>query len=149
TRVRWLPVEYASHSPQVDQVQADLAGALAGISPRAGRVPFYSAVTGGVTDTAALDAGYWFANVRQPVRFAEVVRSLSDSDHTVFIEISPHPVLVPAISQTLEAAGTQAVVAGSLRRDQGGLERLLGSAAEVFVRGTPVDWTAVFGGGRP
>ena len=41
TRVRWLPVDYASHSPQIDQVQAELAEALAGISPAAGRVPFY------------------------------------------------------------------------------------------------------------
>ena len=39
-----------------------------------------------------------------------------------------------------------AVVAGSLRRDEGGLDRLLASAAEVFVRGVPVDWAAVFGG---
>ena len=34
TRVRWLPVDYASHSPQIDQVRAELAEALAGVSPR-------------------------------------------------------------------------------------------------------------------
>ena len=57
TRVRWLPVDYASHSPQIDQVRAELAEALAGVAPVAGQVPFYSAVTGGLADTAGLDAG--------------------------------------------------------------------------------------------
>jgi acyl transferase domain-containing protein len=58
----------------------------------------------------------------------------------VFVEVSPHPVLVPAIEQTLD----DAVIAGTLRRDEGGRDRLLASAAEVFVRGVPVDWAAVF-----
>ena len=148
------------------------------MSPQAGRVPFYSAVTGGLADTAGLDAAYWFANVREPVRFADVIGALAGAGHTVFIEISPHPVLVAAISGTLEeasagAAGdfsspartaggfensgqistvnsgqTSTVVAGSLRRDEGGLDRLLASAADVFTQGVPVDWTAVFGGPR-
>ena len=108
TRVRWLPVDYASHSPQIDQVQAELEEALAGVAPAAGRVPFYSAVTGGLADTAGLDAAYWFANVREPVRFADVIGALAEAGHTVFVEVSPHPVLVAAISQTLEeAAGSR------------------------------------------
>ena len=47
---------------------------------------------------------YWFANVREPVRFAEVIGALAAAGHTVFIEVSPHPVLVAAMSQTLEEA---------------------------------------------
>nr|AXL05572.1 beta-ketoacyl synthase [uncultured bacterium] len=33
------------------------------------------------------------------------------------------------------------IVAGSLRRDDGGLRRFLTSVAELFVRGVPVDWS--------
>jgi polyketide synthase 12 len=56
-------------------------------------------------------------------------------------------VLVTAVEQTLDAAGQRdAVAAGTLRRDDGGPGRLLASAAEVFVRGVPVDWAAVFTG---
>jgi mycoketide-CoA synthase len=139
-------VDYASHSPQIDRVRTDLEQALAGVSPQPGRVPFYSAVTGGLVDTAGLDGAYWFANVREPVRFAEVIGALAGSGHTVFVEVSPHPVLVAAISGTVEEAGAGAVVAGSLRRDEGGLDRMLASAAEVFNRGVAVDWPAVFGG---
>ncbi|MFD8726296.1 type I polyketide synthase, partial [Streptomyces sp. NPDC059629] len=44
-------------------------------------------------------------------------------------------------------ADTDAVVSGSLRRDEGGLPRLLTSMAELFVRGVPVDWTGVLPAG--
>ena len=147
-RVRWLPVSYASHGPAVDQVAGGLARDLAGITPGAGRVPFWSAVTGDVADGAGLDGAYWVANLRERVRFEQVVRGLAGSGHGVFIEVSPHPVLVGAIEQTLEQApGTaDAVVAGTLRRDDGGPARLLASAAELFVRGVGVDWAGVFAG---
>jgi acyl transferase domain-containing protein len=56
-------------------------------------------------------------------------------------------VLTAAITETLEDAGLPApVVAGTLRRDDGGPARLLASLAEVFVRGVAVDWAAVLGG---
>ena len=47
------------------------------------------------------------------------------------------------MEQTL--AGDE-VVAGTLRRGDGGAGRLLASAAEVFVRGVPVDWAEAFAG---
>ena len=102
---RWIMPRIRRRSTRC---QAELAEALAGVSPVAGRVPFYSAVTGGLADTAGLDAAYWFANVREPVRFADVIGALAGAGHTVFIEISPHPVLVTAISQTLEEASAGA-----------------------------------------
>ncbi|MFC7987661.1 type I polyketide synthase, partial [Streptomyces sp. NPDC057336] len=44
-------------------------------------------------------------------------------------------------------SGTDTTVTGSLRRDDGGLRRLLASMAELFVRGVPVDWTGVLPAG--
>jgi acyl transferase domain-containing protein/short-subunit dehydrogenase/acyl carrier protein len=146
-RARWLPVSYASHGPDVDAVAGDLARDLAGIAPVAGAVPFWSAVTGEMADGAGLDGAYWVTNLREQVRFERVIRGLAGSGHGVFVEISPHPVLVTAIEQTLAGAGRgEGVVAGTLRRDDGGPDRLLASAAEAFVRGVNVDWTAVFAG---
>ncbi|WP_234324821.1 acyltransferase domain-containing protein, partial [Streptomyces albus] len=45
-RARRIAVDYASHSPAMDALRDDLATALRGISPRAGRVPVLSTVTG-------------------------------------------------------------------------------------------------------
>ena len=38
---------------------------------------------------AELDAGYWLANVREPVRFAAAVRALAGRGHRVFLEVGP------------------------------------------------------------
>ncbi|MBU3871298.1 acyltransferase domain-containing protein, partial [Streptomyces sp. 4503] len=101
---------------------------------------------GELVDTAGLDAEYWYRNLRQTVELEATTRTLLDDGHTVFIEVSPHPVLTLPVQQTVEAAEAQAVVIGTLRRDEGGLERFLTSAAEVFVRGVTVDWTALLEG---
>jgi acyl transferase domain-containing protein len=107
----------------------------------------WSAVTGQVAAGAGLDGRYWAVNLREQVRFADVVASLAGTGHGVFIEASPHPVLVTAIEQTLADAGlADGITAGTLRRGDGGPARLLASAAEVFVRGVPVDGAGMFAG---
>ncbi|MCQ6253334.1 acyltransferase domain-containing protein, partial [Streptomyces malaysiensis] len=65
-----------------------------------GVVPFYSTVTGGVLDMAGLDAGYWYRNLRFPVRFEETVRVLLDAGFRQFVEVSAHPVLTLGVEQT-------------------------------------------------
>ena len=92
-RARRVAVDYASHCPQVEELREELRGGLAGITPRPGGVPFYSAVAGEVVDTAGLDGEYWFANLRQPVKFEAVTRGLLAEGYRVFVEASPHPVL--------------------------------------------------------
>ncbi|MCR6488424.1 SDR family NAD(P)-dependent oxidoreductase [Amycolatopsis sp. OK19-0408] len=147
-RARRVPVGYASHSPRVEPIRERVLELLAPIAPRASAIPFYSTVTAGVLDTTGLDAGYWFRNLRQPVRFEETTRALLAAGHTWFVEASPHPVLTAAIEETADdGTGPGAVVLGSLRRDQGGLERFRTSLAEGYVRGLAVDWPAVLGGG--
>ncbi|WP_267892771.1 acyltransferase domain-containing protein, partial [Streptomyces sp. NBRC 110028] len=148
-RVRRIPVDYASHSAQMDQFRDKLLEALADITPQRSSVPFFSTVTADWLDTTALDAGYWFTNLRETVRFQEAVEGLLAHGMGAFIECSPHPVLVPGIAETLDAFDADAVALSSLRRDEGGLDRLFTSLAEAFVKGVEVDWTRVFEGGRP
>ncbi|MGW7657545.1 SDR family NAD(P)-dependent oxidoreductase, partial [Streptomyces tendae] len=139
-RVRRVPVDYASHSSHVEGIREELLRVLADLQPRSSEVPFYSTVTGELVDTAGLDAEYWYRNLRQTVELESTTRTLLDDGHGVFIEVSPHPVLTLPVQQTVEAAEAQAVVVGTLRRDEGGLERFLTSAGEVFVRGAEVNW---------
>ncbi|WP_333909896.1 acyltransferase domain-containing protein, partial [Streptomyces sp. ACA25] len=67
-RARRVAVDYASHSPAVDRLRDGLVASLADISPTAGTVPLFSTVTGDWVDGGALDAGYWYRNLREPVR---------------------------------------------------------------------------------
>ncbi|MDX8141340.1 SDR family NAD(P)-dependent oxidoreductase [Lentzea sp. BCCO 10_0061] len=145
-RARRIAVDYASHSAQVELLAGELAEVLAGVEPLAGRIPFVSAVTGDVLDTKELDAGYWYRNLREPVRFDLAVAGLVAGGHTAFVECSAHPVLAAGVEETADAADRAVVVTGTLRRDDGGADRLTRSLAEAFVAGVPVDWTAAFRG---
>jgi acyl transferase domain-containing protein len=139
----------AGHSPQVEALRERLLAAFAPVLPRAGEIPFYSTLTGGLLSTAELSAEHWYRNARETVRFARAVRGLLAEGPCTFIEISPHPVLMPAVQGTVEDVAGDAVesgVVGSLRRHEGGPERFLKSLAEAWVRGVNVDWGAVFQG---
>ncbi|MEU4246184.1 type I polyketide synthase [Amycolatopsis sp. NPDC026612] len=141
-RIRRVAVDYASHTRHVEAARDALAEMLAGIRAQAPEVPFYSTVTGGwVDDAGVLDGGYWYRNLRRQVRFGPAVADLVEQGHRVFVEVSAHPVLVQPISEFVD--DTEAVVTGTLRREDGGLRRLLASAAELFVRGVTVDWSGV------
>ena len=97
-RARPVPVDVASHSALVDPLLPDLLEAVAGLEVRPATVPFYSTVgDGGVP---AFDPPYWAANLRRPVRFQQAVERALDDGHTRFVEISAHPLLLDAVTQT-------------------------------------------------
>ncbi|WP_234353017.1 type I polyketide synthase [Streptomyces sp. NRRL B-1140] len=149
-RARRVPVDYASHSAHVEAIREELGRVLSGLEPRPAKVPFFSTVTADWLDTTTLDAGYWYTNLRRTVRFEEAVRSLAGQGFRNFVEASAHPVLTIGVEQTLDGEGAEAVVTGTLRRDEGGLARFHRSAAEAFTAGVAVSWEAAFpgGGGR-
>ncbi|MEU9191484.1 acyltransferase domain-containing protein, partial [Streptomyces sp. NPDC048484] len=145
-RARRIPVDYASHSVFVEGIRERLLAELDGVVPVAGKVDFYSTVTGGLVDTAGLDAGYWYANLRQTVRFEETTRALLGDGFGLFVEVSPHPGLLVGLAETFESVGSSAVAVGTLRRGEGGLRQLAGSLAEAWVNGAPVDWSGFYAG---
>ncbi|MEU0537937.1 type I polyketide synthase, partial [Amycolatopsis tolypomycina] len=139
-RVRRVAVDYGSHTNQVEAIEDLLAETLAGIEAQAPAVPFFSTLTGDwITEAGVVDGGYWYRNLRNRVGFGPAVAELVRRGHGVFVEVSAHPVLVQPLSEISD----DAVVTGSLRRDDGGLRRLLTSMAELYVRGVALDWTAV------
>ncbi|WP_447002580.1 SDR family NAD(P)-dependent oxidoreductase [Saccharothrix isguenensis] len=142
-RSRIIPVDYASHSVFVERTRERLAEVLAPVRPRTAEVAFYSTVTGGAVDTAGLDADYWYRNLRQTVRFEEATRVMLADDFGLFVETSPHPGLKVGLEETFADAGARAAAVESLRRDDGALDRFTSSLAETWVRGAPVDWTAL------
>ncbi|MRH86147.1 HAD-IIIC family phosphatase [Nocardia sp. SYP-A9097] len=141
-RARPVAIRYASHSAHIDTVRAELAGVFADAGGAAADLEFFSTVTGTALDTTELNAGYWYRNVREPVRLQEAVRSAYERGHRTFLEVGPHAVLTSVIAETLDeiAAGERVFVTGTLRRDDGGLPRFLRAAAQLFVAGGAVRW---------
>ncbi|MCP4918071.1 MAG: acyltransferase domain-containing protein, partial [Proteobacteria bacterium] len=134
---------FAAHSAQMDGVLEGLEVALTSLSPTASSVPFYSSVTGEQVPGASLDAAYWCRNVRDPVRFDAVVRSLLSDGHGVFVEQGGHPVLTLPLTEA--CADSSGVVAGSLRRDEGALATLHRTLGVLHTQGHPVDWGVLHG----
>ncbi|MFJ2953650.1 beta-ketoacyl synthase N-terminal-like domain-containing protein, partial [Streptomyces sp. NPDC087270] len=140
-RVREVPIDYASHSPQVDAIEQDLLRLLGSIRPRRAELAFYSTVTGGLLDTTELTAAYWFRNLRQTVEFESAVRAALADHHRAFVETSPHPGLVGSIGETLRDAGvTDSLATGTLRRGHGSLRQFFTAVGQYYVQGGALDW---------
>ncbi|MGH3827491.1 MAG: type I polyketide synthase, partial [Pseudonocardiaceae bacterium] len=151
-RAKRLAVDYASHSAQIEILHQQLVDQLGPIQPAASEIALYSTVTGTRIKTTEMGAEHWYRNLRHTVQFQQALTAMAGDQINALIEISPHPVLTAAALETIETTGidpaTIAVI-GSLRRDDGGLERFIRSLAEAHTTGIAIDWSALFGNDTP
>ncbi|WP_437819494.1 SDR family NAD(P)-dependent oxidoreductase [Sorangium sp. So ce1078] len=143
---RWVKMDVPSHTPLVSPICGELAGLLGGISPRAAEIPVCSTVTGDFIEGARMDGAHWARNLGQPVLFAAATRRLLESDGGVFVEVSPHPVLLPAVEQTIASAGAEAAAVASLRRGEDERRGLLAALGALYAAGHRVAWRQVYPG---
>ncbi|GHO46585.1 type I polyketide synthase [Ktedonospora formicarum] len=143
---RLVRVDIASHSPQMDPLHDDLLALMERIQPRQVRVPMLSTVTNSYADGRELMAEYWVKNLREPVLFLDATRTLSDEGIDIFMEMSPHPVLVGALRQTLQEDGRIGVTLGSLRREEDESSALFNTLGVLFTAGLEPDWRVLLQG---
>jgi acyl transferase domain-containing protein len=148
-RARRVRIEYASHSHQVEGIRDQVLAAAAHVTPKRTPVEFHSTVTAGRIDTRLLDGAYWYDNLRSTVRFGEVVAALMRERGGVYVEVSPHPVLQVAMEETADTLASPPPVVNTLNKHDGSTAKILTSAAELHVRGVPVNWESVFAAARP
>ncbi len=144
---RMVKVDFASHSPQMEPLRADLLQALEGLQPLAETLPIYSTVTGQLSHGQEFNMLYWARNMREPVLFHTAVQHLLEDGHDIFLEISPHPILLSSIQQGLHHAGQEGTVLPSLRREEDERTILLGSLGALYTLGYPVDWNLIYPAG--
>lgn len=141
---RRLDLDYAFHSPAMDAIEAGIRESLADIQPRAGDVPFYSTVTGGLLDGAELNAGYWWRNVREAVRFEQAANQLTAEGNSVYVEVGPHPVLRSYLNDTLKSADMEGRVLSTATRGGDDPEKIWNAAGQVIVSGGQLDLQSLF-----
>ncbi|WP_327179823.1 amino acid adenylation domain-containing protein [Streptomyces sp. NBC_01335] len=146
--VKFLAVEVPYHSAAMDRIKDELLDSLADITPRPARVPLYLTGVDGVAEGTELDAGYWWKNVRDRVRFRAAVDRLADDGYRLFLEVGPHPVLGHAIRECLEAGGRTAFSVPSVRRAEDENERFALSLATLHNLGVPVAWDVLHPAGE-
>ncbi|BBZ66357.1 putative polyketide synthase [Mycolicibacterium insubricum] len=144
-RCTWLDTSHAFHSellePVLDEFEA-YAGTLEFAAPT---LPLVCNRTGAVlTGQTPLDAGYWRKHSRQPVQFAESVRTAAALDCSVLMEIGPQPVLTSAAVQVWpeHLAPPRAIV--SLRKGVPDQLQIADALAGVYVSGHRPDFAAVY-----
>ncbi|EID52351.1 type I polyketide synthase, partial [Saccharomonospora xinjiangensis] len=103
-RVRRLQVSHAFHSSLLDPMLEDYGRELETVVADVPAVPLVSTVTGTVLDpVTAADPGYWVRQVREPVRYADAVRTLRELDVTTVIEVGPGTTLTSLAETVLDA----------------------------------------------
>lgn len=140
---KFLRVEVAYHSPQMDPLKDELLGSLAGLAPRSSILPLYSTAFGKRVPDEKWDAEYWWGNVRQPVHFAQAIQALMEDGLTSFLEVGPHPVLGNSIKECAAHIERKVNVFTSLRRKEPEKKRILLTVAELYCAGHDPDWAAL------
>lgn len=140
---RFLHVEVAYHSPQMDPLRDELLSALADLHPKLSAIPLYSTVTGTQIRGAELDAPYWWKNVRRPVRFADALNTMLHDGYGVFVEVGPHPVLKNAIFEGFRTAGVRGQHCASLIHEKPEAATMLTSLGYLHTLGFTIDWTTI------
>ncbi|WP_394827258.1 amino acid adenylation domain-containing protein [Pendulispora albinea] len=161
---RRLRGERAFHSHLMDGVLDAFREVAARVSFSEPRVPWISNVTGTwITAAEAQDPAYWVRHLRQPVRFAEGVRTLRARPDRIAIEVGPGRTLTglwqrnagaPALAwPSMPSAPRSGSGSGSRSTEDAGATRGLAAASEhatlleavgrVWALGAPIDLTAL------
>jgi polyketide synthase 2/polyketide synthase 5 len=145
---RLIAVDVASHSPQVDPLLDDLAQALTELQPQTPRIPFYSTVTAGSDQPPAFDAAYWCANLRRPVQFTAAITAAAADRRSVYLEVSPHPVVTRAVTGSLAGLVTDPVVLPTLLREDDEQATFRTQLAAAHCAGVAVGWERLYPAGE-
>ncbi|MCL8014926.1 type I polyketide synthase [Streptomyces sp. AS02] len=146
--VRRLSTAFASHTPLMEPLRAELLARFADVRGTDTPVALYSTVAGEPVPASRLDAAHWFANLAEPVRFADTVRRMLDDGYRHFVELSPHSSLSASVEAVAADAGVEAFTVASLRRHEDGHDILLRRLGELYSAGHTPDWRALFPAGR-
>ena len=140
---RKVKVDVASHCPQMDALRSDILEALGSIVSTAPRIPIVSTVTARRVCEGQLDASYWVRNLRDPVLFSPVIQTLLHEGRDTFLEVSPHPIVLPAIVQGASHAERSVVVVAAGRRGEPELATISEAVGALYVAGHSIDWERV------
>ncbi|MFG1949445.1 SDR family NAD(P)-dependent oxidoreductase, partial [Nonomuraea sp. NPDC048826] len=125
---------HAFHSGLMEPMLADFGKALEGIDFAAPGLP---CITTGDPSTA----GYWVTQVREPVRFMDLVREMENRGVTTYLEIGPDAALCAMGPECVRDPA--AAFIPTMRRERDEIETLTAALAQAWARGVGVDWAHV------
>ena len=139
-KYRELHISNGFHSPRTEPILdefEEVAGTLAHKPPR---LPVISNLTGEVM-TAAPDKVYWRRHLREPVRFGDGMLALGKLECRTFLELGPHPVLLPLAQVCLGEKGKSAAWVATLNRQRPDVYSITEMLVALYLAGDKIDWT--------
>jgi phthiocerol/phenolphthiocerol synthesis type-I polyketide synthase B len=139
--VRPVASDVAFHGPWLAPAATRLAAAVNDLAVAASTLPLYSTSANGLPApyAQALDPSYWARNLLAPVRFSDAVRAAAGDGHRVFLEVSPHPVVLSLVHESVPGALT----IPTARRDTPLRRALLTALGGLFCAGVPLRWDLI------
>src|SRR5579864_1640896 len=144
---RRLEVERAFHSEKMDCIRNEFLNLVKGLTLCKPSKRYISNVTGKWAGEEVTEPGYWWQQMRSPVRFAASMQHMLVESEWVWLEAGPAEVLSKLVRSELRARGAQQVVVTSLGgRGKRGKEQeqMMQALAELWVKGVEVDWTGYY-----
>lgn len=114
--VHILDIDYPFHHSLIDRERSAFLAELPDYKPKASETTFVSSVTGEVLNGEMLDAGYWWKNVRDMVRFSDAVAVAMSEGCNLFMEISPRSILSSYLVENARQNGSVVAIVPTLTR---------------------------------
>jgi acyl transferase domain-containing protein/acyl carrier protein len=138
---RRLAIPVAAHSPMLDPVLDEFEEAVRATPLSAPKLPVVSSMTGSWVSEELTQPGYWRAHLRNTVRFADGLTTLSEAGVSLWVEIGPRPTLLGMVEQqTIDSGSRDVVLIPTLRPEQSDLRQLLVAVSTLYMCGVEIDW---------
>ncbi len=143
-RCSWLETSHAFHSELLEPVLGEFESYARQLQYAMPTLPLVCNRTGTVlTAETPLDAPYWRRHSRQPVQFAESVRTVAALGCSVLMEIGPQPVLTGAAVQVWPEHLAAPRAIASLRKGVGDQRQIAEALAAAYVSGHRPNFAAL------
>ncbi len=139
-----LDIDYAFHSPAMDEIEMRVREALAHIQPQSSVIPFYSGVSGKLIEGKELNGEYWWDNIRKPVLFEQTTKSILAGGTNIFIEIGPHAVLRSYIKTCMKDLGITGQIFPTGTEGKNSSRRVWKACSQAVLSGASIDWQHIF-----
>ena len=137
-KTKKLQVSHAFHSPLMESMLAEFEAVAQEVIYNQPRIPLVSNVTGQKAGNEVTKAEYWLNHIRQPVQFAQSIKTLHKQGNQLFLEVGPKPILLGMGRQCL--AEDVGVWLPSLRPGVEEWQQMLLSLGQLYVQGAKIDW---------
>jgi acyl transferase domain-containing protein/NADPH:quinone reductase-like Zn-dependent oxidoreductase/SAM-dependent methyltransferase len=144
-RCQRLPVSHAFHSPLVEPMLDAFEAAVARTRRQPPGARIVSNVSGKLLGGDEVrSTSYWRRHVREPVRFADGLRTLAQLKPDACVEIGPHPTLLTLAQAAFDGFDDAPRLIPTLHKGRDDDAQIADTLAALYLAGAAIDWRAVW-----